>query len=158
MSDFDPDEYEYLDGTSSDDRNDDGDGEEELELQFENQFAWFNEVMRPVVERYIEDSNEMMWCAEWHRHPEALLVITALWRAWEHLSTDPDTGMSVWLRDHLYPHLGVLLSPSGPFAKCRTTSVEGGTKHEISPALPSNLTEDEAVRVLQELELQGEAA
>lgn len=152
MSDFDPDEFENLDEDAAADYDDAGDGEEELELQYENQFVWFQEVMQAVVERYVEDSTEMKWCAEWHRHPEALLVVTALWRAWEHLSTDPDTGMSVWLRDHLYPHLGVLMSATGPFAKCRTSSIEHDNAHHISAPLPSSLTLDEAARVLQELE------
>lgn len=142
MSDFDPD---VIDDVEDDEV-------EELELQFDNQFIWFREVMRAVVERYIEDSSDMRWCAHWHRHPEALLVVTALWRAWEHLSTDPDTGMSVWLRDHLYPHLGVLLSSTGPFAKCNTRSIEGGSTHQISPPLPSSITDAEAERVLRELE------
>lgn len=34
----------------------------------------------------------------------------------EHLRMDASTGTSVWLRDHADHHLGVLMSPTGPWA------------------------------------------
>jgi hypothetical protein len=44
--------------------------------------------------------------------------LEALWRSWEHLRLDPATGVSVWLRDHLDHHMGVLLDADGPFKGC----------------------------------------
>ncbi|MER7164912.1 DUF4913 domain-containing protein [Micromonospora sp. NPDC000207] len=59
------------------------------------------------------------WCPRWWAHPEALSRLYALWRAWEALRvSDPQTGMSIWWRDHLDPHLTVLTSDAGPFTRC----------------------------------------
>ena len=70
------------------------------------------------------------WCPEWWRHPEAVIRLEALWRAWEHLRLDPATGMSVWLRDHADHHMGVLLSSDGPFKGC---GVDGHGDHPLEP-------------------------
>lgn len=59
-----------------------------------------------------------IWCPKWWVHPEAVNRITALWLVWEHLRTDPATGMSVFWRDHADYHLGILSSPDGPLAAC----------------------------------------
>jgi len=83
------------------------------------------------------------WCPEWWRHPEAVIRLEALWRAWEHLRLDPATGMSVWLRDHADHHMAVLLSPDGPFKGCEAT---GHGQHPLEP-LPVG-TPPEALRSL----------
>ncbi len=59
------------------------------------------------------------WCAQWWRHPEAVIRLEALWRAWEHLRLEPALGISVWLRDHADHHMPVLFSTEGPFHGCR---------------------------------------
>ncbi|MEU2201687.1 DUF4913 domain-containing protein [Isoptericola sp. NPDC019482] len=56
------------------------------------------------------------WDAEWWKHEEAVIRLEALWRSWEHLRQDAATGMSVWWRDHADHHMGILMSPDGPFA------------------------------------------
>ena len=48
--------------------------------------------------------------------------LEAMWRAWEHLRMDAATGTSVWLRDHADHHLGVLMSPTGPWALSKDTA------------------------------------
>lgn len=53
----------------------------------------------------------------WWENGEAIVRLEALWRSWEYLRQDPSTGMSVWWRDHADYHLGVLLSPDGPFGE-----------------------------------------
>ena len=45
-----------------------------------------------------------------------------MWRSWEHHRLDPATGISTWLRDHADYHLGILMSPNGPFANSRDTA------------------------------------
>lgn len=65
------------------------------------------------------------WCPQWWRHPEAIIRLEALWRAWEHLRLEPATGMSVWLRDHADHHMTVLLDPDGPFKDCRPDKGHG---------------------------------
>ncbi len=70
------------------------------------------------------------WCARWWDHAEAVSRLEALWRAWESLRLDGQSGMSVWWRDHADYHLPVLLDPTGPFARC------GPDEHVQSPGLP----------------------
>jgi hypothetical protein len=65
-----------------------------------------------------EISHKAAWCTEWWKHPEAVCVLDALWRAWEALRLDPATGMSVWWRDHCYPHMAKLADPNGTFKNC----------------------------------------
>ena len=65
------------------------------------------------------------WSARWWESAEAITRLEALWRSWEHLRLDPATGMSVWLRDHADHHLGVLMSPSGPWSASRDTAGPG---------------------------------
>ena len=77
-------------------------------------------------------STSVAWCAEWWRHPEAITRLEALWRAFEYLRLDPATGISVWLRDHVDPHMSVLLSPDGPFKACRVDDDERGRGHSNS--------------------------
>lgn len=62
------------------------------------------------------DGQRVVWAAEWWKYSEAVARLDALWRAWEHLRQDAQTGMSVWFRDHAEHHMSVLLSSSGPFA------------------------------------------
>lgn len=64
------------------------------------------------------DSHERLWCPEWWKHDTAAVVFDALWHAFEALRQDPTTGVSVWLRDHVYPHMGFLTAPGGPFTGC----------------------------------------
>jgi hypothetical protein len=70
------------------------------------------------------------WCAQWWRHPEAVVRLEALWRSWEYLRQDPATGISVWLRDHADYHMSVLLSADGPFKGCTET------QHAARPLRP----------------------
>lgn len=74
-------------------------------------------LLAPTYYRKI-DGRTATWCPEWPRHPEAVVRLEALWRAWEHLRHDPALGMSVWLRDHLDHHLPILLDVTGPFRGC----------------------------------------
>lgn len=85
-----------------------------------------------VVERRVASGPTpgIAWCPRWWAHPEALSRLYALWRAWETLRVnDPHTGMSIWWRDHLDPHLAALTGDLGPFARC-------GTRHRDPEALP----------------------
>lgn len=86
--------------------------------------------------------NDTTWCAEWWRHPEAIVRLDALWRAWEYLRLDPATGTSVWLRDHCDFHMRVLLSADGPFKGC---TADAHASRPVRPlpctAMPSELLE-----------------
>lgn len=78
----------------------------------------------PVFRRNVgeEGRADFRWSARWWESAEAIVRLEALWRSWEHLRLDPATGISVWMRDHADHHLGVLMSPTGPWALSRDTS------------------------------------
>lgn len=61
------------------------------------------------------DGRHRLWAGRWWQYEEAVNRLTALWRAWESLRLDPDTGMSTWWRDHADYHMAILMSPDGPF-------------------------------------------
>lgn len=69
-----------------------------------------------------EGRSELRWSARWWESAEAVIRLEALWRSWEHHRLDGATGMSVWLRDHADYHLGLLMSPTGPWARSKDTA------------------------------------
>ncbi|MFI5838022.1 DUF4913 domain-containing protein [Micromonospora sp. NPDC051300] len=76
-------------------------------------------------------------------HPEAISRLYALWRAWETLRvSDLQTGMSLWWRDHLDPHLSALTAEYGPFNRCNPT------KHTEPRPLPVELAPPEVLAQL----------
>lgn len=81
--------------------------------------------------REVFDSYERTWCPCWWRHPEAVVRLEAIWRAFEALRTDPGTGISVWLRDHADVHMAQLLAPTGPFRGC--TARDGHSPDPLPP-------------------------
>lgn len=91
-----------------------------------------------------------LWCPEWWRHREAVVRLHAVWRAFEHLTRDPDVGMSTWWLYHADPHLRALTDPdSGPFALC--DPVDGHASYPLPPlpvrAAPPRVWEDPVFRL-----------
>lgn len=78
--------------------------------------AWVQEFLLPTFQRPF--GGELRWCSEWKTHPEAVLRLEAMWRAWEMLTAEDGLGLSVWLLSHFDPSFSVLTSRSGPFARC----------------------------------------
>lgn len=92
----------------------------EPELCYATADDFVREWLVPTYRRAIEGNHanggtNFVWSAEWWRHPEAMVRLDALWRAFEHLRRDPALGMSVFLRDHADHHVPILLSKFGPF-------------------------------------------
>jgi hypothetical protein len=105
---------------------DDGEpAEQEPTLYYGSVDEFVREYLRHVYRRRVGPNTSAKWASEWWRHPEAIVRLEALWRAWEHLRLEPTTGMSVWLRDHADYHMGVLLSPDGPFKKADDANRDG---------------------------------
>jgi hypothetical protein len=74
-----------------------------------------------LAESYVREVNEgaaFAWCQEWYKHPEALIRMESIWRAWEHLRLEPALGISTWWLNHADPHMRVLMDKEGPFKKC----------------------------------------
>ncbi|MGN9806591.1 DUF4913 domain-containing protein [Micromonospora sp. L32] len=93
----------------------------EPEPAYRNVEAFIQEYLAHVVERRLASgpTSGVNWCPRWWAHPEAISRLYALWRAWETLRlSDPQTGMSIWWRDHLDPHLAALGAEYGPFSRC----------------------------------------
>ena len=57
-----------------------------------------------------------------------------MWRSFEHIRLDPRTGTSVWLTNHAYPHLAVLMDSGGPFRECTPTR-HRDPEHSILPLI-----------------------
>lgn len=106
--------------------------DEQRSLYFGSVDEFFRDYVRDIYRRGINHRNRK-WADDWWRYPEAIARLDALWRAWEHLRLDPTTGMSVWFRDHAEHHLGVLMSPEGPFAGVEETPENRSKKGEKLP-------------------------
>ncbi|MGR6997684.1 DUF4913 domain-containing protein [Yinghuangia aomiensis] len=64
--------------------------------------------------------------------PEALVRLSAMWRAFEYLRVDAALGMSTFWLHHADPHMRVLMDPEfGPFALCDPR--EGHAVRELEP-------------------------
>jgi hypothetical protein len=70
-----------------------------------------------------------VFCPQWWKHPEAVVRMDSLWRAFEQLRQDPGTGLSVFWRDHVDHHMTVLLDADGPFKGCE----DGHCEHPLGP-------------------------
>ncbi|QKW17592.1 DUF4913 domain-containing protein [Verrucosispora sp. NA02020] len=100
---------------------------------YRNVAAFVGDYLAHVVERRLASgpTSGINWCPRWWAHPEAISRLYALWRAWETLRvSDPQTGMSIWWRDHLDPHLAALAAEYGSFSRC------GPDKHTEPRPLP----------------------
>lgn len=98
--------------------------EETPALYYGSVDEFVREFICPIFRRNVgeEGRADYRWSARWWESAEAIARLEAVWRAWEHLRLDPATGTSVWLRDHADHHLGVLMSPTGPWALSRDTA------------------------------------
>lgn len=96
-------------------------------LYYGNVDEFVREFVCPIFRRNVgeEGRADYRWSARWWESAEAIARLEAMWRAWEHLRMDAATGTSVWLRDHADHHLGVLMSPTGPWALSKDHSEPG---------------------------------
>ncbi|MFD5555287.1 DUF4913 domain-containing protein [Streptomyces sp. NPDC127068] len=104
------------------------------EMVFASLDEFYDEYLSQIVRRRV-DGVRLAWCPDWWKHPEAIVRIAALWRAFEYLRLDSALGISHWWLQHADPHLAVLMHPlTGPFVLC--SGPEGHTA-ELGP-LPGN--------------------
>ncbi|NUU24363.1 MAG: DUF4913 domain-containing protein [Streptomycetaceae bacterium] len=116
--------YEPEDEEPVDEELDDG-------LIFTSLDSFVTEYLGEILRRRLNRATAV-WCPSWWRHPEAVVRLSAMWRAFEYLRTDPALGMSVWWLNHADPHLRVLMDPEfGPFAVCDPR--EGHNARELEP-------------------------
>lgn len=95
-----------------------------------DEFVAWVEATIATIESVNQDQN-MHWCPQWWRHPEAVDRFRALHRhqlACLPSEDDPHGALSSWWVDHWDRHAVVLFSKSGPFGQCRSG-------HENQPQL-----------------------
>ncbi|MFD1716029.1 DUF4913 domain-containing protein [Amnibacterium flavum] len=103
-------------------------------LVYQSADEFVREYLRYMYTRPVGPGNaRYRWAADWWRYPEAVARIEALWRAWEHLRQDGATGASTWWADHADHHMGVLLSPEGPFARAKDANPPGEPLPYVEP-------------------------
>lgn len=86
--------------------------------------AWVEEHIAPLVRRTTTtgEGGGVRWCRRWWEHLDAVDRFQALFLAFGELSGEESaTWLSVYLRDHLDPHMATLTSPFGPFYACHPT-------------------------------------
>lgn len=100
--------------------------------------AWVDAHLAPLVRKTTTtgEGGGIRWCRHWTEHAEAVQRFSALYLAYEQLSKeDSGTWLSVYLRDHLDPHLATLSSPYGPFFAC-TPRLHSTTADALGHVLP----------------------
>ena len=83
--------------------------------------AWVELHIAPLVRPTTTtgEGGGVRWCRQWWEHVDAVSRFQALYLAFDELSQDESaTWLSVYLRDHLDPHMATLTSPVGPFYAC----------------------------------------
>ncbi|MBT1003965.1 DUF4913 domain-containing protein [Paenarthrobacter sp. DKR-5] len=111
----------------------DAGSEPERKLVYPNAVEFFSDLLAPSYVRDVNEGAAFAWCPEWYKHPEALIRMEAIWRAWEHLRLEPALGISVWYLNHADPHMRALMDTEGPFKKC----AYDGHKSPRGPGLAS---------------------
>lgn len=94
-------------------------------------FEFVEDHLVQIYARPTEKAGAMRWCPKWHHHAEAFARLTALWKAFEALRTDPGAGTSTWWLEHADPMMTALTAPDGTFRDC------GPDEHRSPPALPT---------------------
>jgi hypothetical protein len=90
----------------------------EPELVYSSATEFFAELLAQSYVREVNEGAAFAWCPECYKHPEALIRIESIWRAWEHLRLEPALGVSIWWLNHADPHMRILRDKEGPFRKC----------------------------------------
>jgi hypothetical protein len=86
--------------------------------------AWVEVQIAPMVRKTTTtgEGGGIRWCRHWWEHHDAVERFTALYLTFAELSESGEpTWLSVYLRDHLDPHVSTLTSPYGPFYGCTPT-------------------------------------
>lgn len=78
---------------------------------------WVRENLALVLQRKIPQTSAPHWCRQWWQHPEAIVRLEALRRAWSVAVHEPGAGMSSYLLQ-VDQHLAVLMGEHGPFVGC----------------------------------------
>jgi len=105
-------------------------------LLYESAAEWVEHYLSLVYWRRL--GTRHTWCSQWWLHPEAVVRLEAMWRAWEKMRReDPMTGIARWFIDVCDPMMRELLDPDGPFKGCIETRHRQKTDAEMGlPVAP----------------------
>jgi hypothetical protein len=90
----------------------------DLEPVYEDPDEFYREYVAPTFQRDLGSGSDSVFCIAWTEHPEAVLIMDALWRSWEDCTLDDGRGLAYWLTMFAYPLLGRLMGERGPFDGC----------------------------------------
>jgi homoserine trans-succinylase len=76
---------------------------------YSNAVEFFADLLAQSYVREVNEGAAYTRCPEWYKHPEAIIRMVAIWRAWEHLRLEPALGVSTWWLNQADPHTGVLM-------------------------------------------------
>jgi Domain of unknown function (DUF4913) len=105
-------------------------------------WAWVDLHIAPLVRRTTTtgEGGGVRWCRRWWEHADAVTRLHALQLAYgELVEDDSATWLSVFLRDHVDPHMAQLTSASGPFYAChplRHSPTAPPLGHDPLPRVP----------------------
>ena len=68
-----------------------------------------------------KNAEQLRWCPAWWAHPEAVVVLMALWEAWELQRVGEPGSMAQYLVTTFYPLMHELTGPNGTFRLCDPT-------------------------------------
>lgn len=106
---------------TEDTNQDDADSGEVQPPTLDQVHSWVAEHISPLVRKITAtgEGGGVRWCRQWWLHQDAVDRFVALYWVFTELSEQGTFGwLSVYLRDHLDPHLAILTSPFGPFYAC----------------------------------------
>jgi len=107
-------------------------------------YAWVDTHIAPLTRKTTTtgEGGGIRWCRRWWEHIDAVERFMALFLAFRELSAEESaTWLSVFLRDHLDPHLSVLTSPIGPFNACTPQRHSTGSQELGHAELPRHTGE-----------------
>jgi Domain of unknown function (DUF4913) len=113
---------------------------------------WVTSQIAPMVRKTTTtgEGGGIRWCRQWWLHHDAVERFTAIYLAFAQLSQEESPiWFSVFLRDHVDPHLAVLTSPYGPFCACtphrHSSAIEPLGQAELAVTSISGGIDDQAV-------------
>ena len=105
-------------------------------LQFPTVDAFVTDFIAPVWASTATTAGTC-WCPRWWMHPGAVLRLTALWQAWEHMHVnDGPTAAAKWLVSYGDPIMRELTGSAGAFHACSPQKGHSPWSDHETGALP----------------------
>lgn len=101
---------------------------------------WAHTTLLPLYERNL---TAITWCPRWWDHPEAVFRMELIRRAWQDaVAAEEGQALSDWMLHTVDPHMAVLTSSNGPFAKCHWNERRGYSQPHQPRGLVHHWPED----------------